>query len=175
MQQVNHVTVVPRISPGQLDLQTACDDEFAPEGMRMHLERGYKLMIKSKPVLMASIEPYQSSRPITIFYALRAAVLHLSAIATWRNRRRTAALGAGYFLAWSLHLLLFTCFALLLALIVHPPARTFLFPALPKLVGPLPYADSEKVIDRIAPTAAAATDKIAGRLTYLLLSLESHS
>jgi hypothetical protein len=170
-QQVSHVKVVAAIPPGHLDFQTAADDEFAPEGLRTNLERAYKAIMKSKPVLKSAVEPYRVSRPVAIVYGLRAAGRHVATLAHWHHRRRTACFAAGYFFAWYFHILMFSFVAMVMALIVHPPARTLLFPSEPIPIGPHPYADSEKILDRIAPTAATVTDKVAGNLSMLICTI----
>jgi hypothetical protein len=153
--------IAPRVAPGELDLQTAGDDEFAPEGLRANLEKAYKLLVKAKPVVVEAASPYRTSRPVEIVFGVRAALRHLGTIAGWHDRRRSAYFAAAYFAAWSLHLLLFASVGLLVALIVHPPARRMLFPPLRTVAGPMPYPDSQKVVDKIAPTATTLTDKAA--------------
>jgi hypothetical protein len=150
------------VPTGHLDLQTAGDDEFSPEGLRSNLERAYKVLVKSKPVFISAVEPYRVSRPSAIFFGMRAAAHHVAALATWRDRRRTAWFAAGYFAAWYFHLLLFAVLAVLIVLIVHPPARVLLFPHAPELVGPQPYLDSDKIVDKLAPVSILVTNQVAG-------------
>lgn len=107
--QVFHVKEIPHAPPGGLDLNVSKDEEFSSDKLRANLERLY----------------------MTVAIGMLGAVTHVARLRSWRETRRTAAFCAAYFTAWMLNLLAPLFFSTILALIVYPPSRSFLFPPAP--------------------------------------------
>ena len=107
--QVYHLKATNYPVPGGLDLNTADDEEFSPDKLRANLERLYT----------------------TVGIGVLAAVKHIARLRSWREARRTSAFATAYFIAWLLDIITPMFLATLIALIVHPPAREFLFPPAP--------------------------------------------
>ena len=67
----------------------------------------------------------------TVGVGVLAAVKHVARLRSWRERRRTTAFAAAYFVAWLLDFIVPMLLAVMVALIVYPPARDYLFPPAP--------------------------------------------
>ena len=107
--QMYHVKEVTTPVPGNLDLYIADEDEFSPDKLRSTIERLY----------------------MTVGIGLMSVGKHVARLRSWSEKRRTAAFCSAYFLAWALDLLVPVSVALVVTLIVYPPARTTLFPPAP--------------------------------------------
>ncbi|KAK1833451.1 hypothetical protein QBC39DRAFT_380633 [Podospora conica] len=107
--QVYHLKATPYPVPGGLDLNVADEEEFSPDKLRANLERLYT----------------------TVGVSVLAAVKHVARLRSWRERRRTSAFAAAYFVAWLLDFIVPMLLAVVIALIVYPPSRDFLFPPAP--------------------------------------------
>ena len=95
--------------PGNLDLNIADEEEFSPDKLRATMERLY----------------------MTVGIGLMGVVKHIARLRSWNESRRTAAFAVAYLVAWIFDLLVPLFSATLLALIVYPPSRDFLFPPAP--------------------------------------------
>lgn len=95
--------------PGGLDLNIADDEEFSPDKLRANLERLY----------------------MTIGVGVLAAVKHVARLRSWRETRRTAWFAGVYFIAWLFDFIMPLVLSVLIALILYPPSRGFLFPPAP--------------------------------------------
>ncbi|KAK1757043.1 hypothetical protein QBC47DRAFT_443784 [Echria macrotheca] len=101
--------------PGGLDLNVADEEEFSPDKLRANIERFY----------------------MTVGVGILAAIKHIARLRSWRETRRTSICAAAYFTAWLFDFIVPLLTAVLIALIVYPPAREFLFPPAPvALVDP---------------------------------------
>ncbi|EIN07549.1 hypothetical protein PUNSTDRAFT_45120 [Punctularia strigosozonata HHB-11173 SS5] len=95
--------------PSDLDLNYAEDEEFSPEKLRATFERFYMIVI----------------------VGFAAIAKHVARLRSWNERNRTIAWLVGYYVAWSLNLLMPVTFTLILVLVAFPPSRSFLFPPAP--------------------------------------------
>lgn len=68
---------------------------------------------------------------MTIGVGVLAAVKHVARLRSWRETRRTSCFAAAYFVAWLLDFIMPLMLGTLIALIVYPPSREFLFPPAP--------------------------------------------
>lgn len=68
---------------------------------------------------------------MTVIISLLGVYNHIARLRSWRERKRTAAFAAAYFIAWAFDFVVPLLSGTLLALIVYPPSRTFLFPPAP--------------------------------------------
>ncbi|KAH9949403.1 hypothetical protein B0H21DRAFT_804474 [Amylocystis lapponica] len=107
--QLYHVKAIPEPPKGQLDLESAQDEEFSPDKLRSNLERLY----------------------MTVIVGLASFAKHIARLRSWNESRRTAAFCIAYFLAWYSNTLGALFSITLLALILHPPSRSYLFPPAP--------------------------------------------
>ncbi|KAK3314334.1 hypothetical protein B0H66DRAFT_568264 [Apodospora peruviana] len=107
--QIYHLKAITYPVPGGLDLNIADEDEFSPDKMRANIERLY----------------------MTVGVGLLAFVKHIARLRSWRETRRTASFAAAYFVAWLFDFIVPLLMAVLIALIVYPPSRQFLFPPAP--------------------------------------------
>ncbi|KAF2226447.1 hypothetical protein BDZ85DRAFT_229809 [Elsinoe ampelina] len=107
--QMYHVKEYPHPVPGNLDLNIADDEEFSPDKLRAQLERLY----------------------MTVIIGLMGFGKQIVRLRSWRERRRTAAFCAAYFLAWAFDFIVPLFTTTLVALIVYPPSRDLLFPPAP--------------------------------------------
>lgn len=107
--QIYHLKATPYAVPGGLDLNIADEEEFSPDKMRANIERLY----------------------MTIGVGMLATVKHIARLRSWRERRRTACFATAYFVAWLFDFIMPTVLAVVIALIVYPPARELLFPPAP--------------------------------------------
>ncbi|KAK6812134.1 hypothetical protein RU639_012080 [Aspergillus parasiticus] len=107
--QIYYVKAVPDAPLQRLDLNRAEDEHFSPDKLRATLERFYT----------------------TIVVSLTALYKHIVRLRSWREPRRTGLFCGVYFLAWLLNFLVPTIFCFLIALVVYPPCRTWLFPPAP--------------------------------------------
>lgn len=107
--QMYHVKEYPYPVPGGLDLNVAAEEEFSPDKLRCNVERLY----------------------MTVIVGLIAFAKHIVRLRSWRETRRTAWFCTAYYTAWFFDVLTPLCCATILALIVYPPSREFLFPPAP--------------------------------------------
>lgn len=107
--QMYHVKAIDTPPPGGLDLNISDEEEFSPDKLRGNLERLY----------------------ITVIVGLMSCVKHIARLRSWGESRRTAAFCAAYYIAWFFNCLIPLFASTLIALIVYPPSRTFLFPPAP--------------------------------------------
>ena len=68
---------------------------------------------------------------MTVGIGLMGVVKHIARLRSWNESRRTAAFAVAYLVAWIFDLLVPLFSATLLALIVYPPSRDFMFPPAP--------------------------------------------
>ncbi|CAI7664546.1 unnamed protein product [Penicillium glandicola] len=107
--QVYRVKAIPDAPVQKLDLTRKDDDEFSPDKLRATLERFY----------------------ITVIVGLTSCIKHIARLRSWKEPRRTAAFCTVYVLSWLLDLLVPTMLASLIALVIYPPCRSFMFPPAP--------------------------------------------
>ncbi|KAK4442416.1 hypothetical protein QBC34DRAFT_454864 [Podospora aff. communis PSN243] len=107
--QIYHLKAVQYPVPGGLDLNIADEDEFSPDKLRANLERLY----------------------MTIGVGILAAVKHIARLRSWRETKRTSWFAAAYFVAWLFDFIVPLLLSVLVALIVYPKSREFLFPPAP--------------------------------------------
>ncbi|KAJ5723438.1 hypothetical protein N7488_001473 [Penicillium malachiteum] len=107
--QVYNVKATPTAPLQNLDLTRSEDDEFSPDKLRATLERFYT----------------------TVVIGLTGFIKHVARLRSWKEPRRTAIFCTAYVLAWLLDSLMPAFFATLLAIILIPPSRSFLFPPAP--------------------------------------------
>lgn len=104
-----HVKALSEPPLAGLDLNIADEEEFSPDKLRANIERLY----------------------MTVVIGMMGLWKHIARLRSWRERNRTLAFGAVYFLAWALDFLVPTIVAFLMILIVYPPARNYCFPPAP--------------------------------------------
>ena len=104
-----HVKALPEPPLGGLDLNIADEEEFSPDKLRANIERLY----------------------MTVIVGLVGFWKHVARLRSWRERNRTIAFAAVYFVAWAVDFLIPTIFSFLIILIVYPPSRTYCFPPAP--------------------------------------------
>ena len=109
LQQIYHLKAVQYPVPGGLDLNIADEEEFSPDKLRANLERLY----------------------MTVGVGVLAGVKHIARLRSWRETRRTSCFAAAYFVAWLFDFIMPLLLSVLIALIVYPPSRGFLFPPAP--------------------------------------------
>ncbi|KAF2457883.1 hypothetical protein BDY21DRAFT_343049 [Lineolata rhizophorae] len=107
--QTYHLKEIEQPPQGGLDLNIADEEEFSPDKLRSNLERFY----------------------MTLVIGLMAFGKQIVRLRSWRETRRTAAFCAAYFIAWLFDFLTPLFSLSLIALIVYPPSRSFLFPPAP--------------------------------------------
>ncbi|GAA95722.1 hypothetical protein E5Q_02379 [Mixia osmundae IAM 14324] len=107
--QMYHVKALEAPPMQGLDLNIADEEEFSPDKLRATIERLY----------------------MTVIVGMTAFAKQIARLRSWQEPRRTTAFAVAYTFAWIFGKLgpLFVC--LLLLLIVHPPARVYLFPPAP--------------------------------------------
>ncbi|KAL4929715.1 uncharacterized protein BDV17DRAFT_260806 [Aspergillus undulatus] len=110
--QVSHVQAIPKSNVQALDLNRAPAEQFPAAKLQKTIERFYVSVVVKCGLLLN----------------------HVNQLRSWREPRRTGAFGAVYLIAWLCDLLIPTITASFMAMIFVPPARTFLFPPLPKTV-----------------------------------------
>jgi hypothetical protein len=104
-----HVKTIHTDPPGGLDLNISREEEFSPDKLRSNLERLY----------------------MTVIIGLMGFGKHIARLRSWGETRRTSCFCAAYFTAWFFDLITPMMISLILALVVYPPSRTFLFPPAP--------------------------------------------
>ncbi|KAI0397905.1 hypothetical protein F5Y17DRAFT_412697 [Xylariaceae sp. FL0594] len=114
--QMYHVKEVTSTVPGDLDLNVADEEEFAPDKLRATVERLY----------------------MSVIIKLLAAVKHVARLRSWRETRRTACFCLAYFVAWFFDLITPLIFTTLITLILYPKSRGVLFPP-----APIPLVNSK--------------------------------
>ncbi|KAF7590117.1 hypothetical protein BBP40_003230 [Aspergillus hancockii] len=107
--QLYYVKAVPDAPLQKLDLIRAEDEHFSPDKLRATLERFYT----------------------TIVVSLAAFYKHIARLRSWREPRRTGVFCGVYVLAWLLDFLVPTIFCVVIALVIYPPSRRWLFPPAP--------------------------------------------
>ncbi|RDW91030.1 hypothetical protein BP5796_02195 [Coleophoma crateriformis] len=107
--QMYHIKALPEAPLGGLDLNIADEEEFSPDKLRSNIERLY----------------------MTVIVSVVGLGKHIARLRSWRERNRTMAFAAVYFVSWALDFLIPTVIAFLMVLIVHPPARSYCFPPAP--------------------------------------------
>ncbi|PBP28867.1 hypothetical protein BUE80_DR000130 [Diplocarpon rosae] len=107
--QMYHVKAVSEPPLGGLDLNIAEEEEFSPDKLRANIERLY----------------------MTVGVGMVGLWKHIARLRSWRERSRTTAFAAVYFGAWTIDFLVPTIIAILIVLIVYPPARNHCFPPAP--------------------------------------------
>ncbi|ORY61026.1 uncharacterized protein BCR38DRAFT_526516 [Pseudomassariella vexata] len=107
--QMYHVREVSHVVPGNLDLNIAYEEEFSPDKLRATIERLY----------------------MTVVIGLISVVKHLARLRSWRETRRTTAFCTAYFVAWTFDFITPLLAATVIALIIYPPVRAYLFPPAP--------------------------------------------
>ncbi|CAG8019165.1 unnamed protein product [Penicillium olsonii] len=110
--QIYHVKAV-QDAKEKIDLNRTENEQFPPEKLRMTLERFYTSVVVG----------------VTEFFR------HITRLRSWKEPVRTTAFCGGYFLAWAVDLLVPTILGLIVALIMVPPVRAWLFPARVKTEG----------------------------------------
>ncbi|KZT63651.1 hypothetical protein DAEQUDRAFT_733590 [Daedalea quercina L-15889] len=107
--QIQHVKTIPEPPPGHLDLEISENEEFSPDKLRSHLERLY----------------------MNVILGIAAYGKHVARIRSWNEARRTAGFCIAYYIAWWSNLLGALACTTIIVLILHPPARKWLFPPAP--------------------------------------------
>ncbi|KAF2115696.1 hypothetical protein BDV96DRAFT_54618 [Lophiotrema nucula] len=107
--QMYHVKEIPHPPPGGLDLNIADEEEFSPDKLRSNIERLY----------------------MTMGIGMLGFGKQIVRLRSWRETRRTAWFCTAYFVAWMFDLIMPLISATIIALIVYPPSRSFLFPPAP--------------------------------------------
>ncbi|KAJ9490942.1 hypothetical protein VN97_g2312 [Penicillium thymicola] len=111
--QIYHVKAVHDTAALNLDLNRTENEQFPPEKLRMTLERFYISVVVG----------------VTEFFR------HITRLRSWKEPARTTIFCAGYFVAWAMDLLVPTILGIVVALIMVPPVRVFLFPGLANTDG----------------------------------------
>ena len=101
--------LTPCVQLADLDLEIAKQEVFTPDKFRTHLERFY----------------------MTVAVGMFGLWKHVARLRSWRERNRTTAFFVAYTAAWFLGCLIPSFGIVLVVLILHPPARDFLFPHAP--------------------------------------------
>ena len=104
-----HVKALPEPPLGGLDLNIADEEEFSPDKLRGNIERLY----------------------MTVIVGLVGFWKHIARLRSWRERNRTIAFAAVYFIAWAIDYLVPVLIAFVMVLMVYPPARGYCFPPAP--------------------------------------------
>ncbi|KAH7034560.1 uncharacterized protein B0I36DRAFT_360073 [Microdochium trichocladiopsis] len=115
--QIFHVKATTRpLLPGDVDFDTAADEDFTAKKVRAHLERLY----------------------IGVIIDMLAFAQHIARLRSWREPRRTGIFFFMYFASWAFGLLLPATFAFLAGLVLYPPLRRVMFPSAPlSMVDPI--------------------------------------
>ncbi|KAG5923106.1 hypothetical protein E4U42_005053 [Claviceps africana] len=92
-----------------MDMDMGAVDDLFPERLRAHVERLY----------------------MTVLVGLYAAYKHVVRLRSWREKQRTLVFLVGYAVAWQAGFLMAAGTALVMVLVVCPPARTWCFPPAP--------------------------------------------
>jgi hypothetical protein len=104
-----HVKALPKPPLGGLDLNIADEEEFSPDKLRANIERLY----------------------MTVIIGVIGLWKHVARLRSWRERNRTLAFGAAYFVPLAVDVLVPVIVAFCMILIVYPPARSYCFPPAP--------------------------------------------
>lgn len=107
--QMYHIKAIDYPPPGGLDLNISDEEEFSPDKLRSNIERLY----------------------MTVIIGLINTTKHIARLRSWNEYRRTSAFLAAYYIAWFLNILSPLFLSTLIALIIYPPSRAFLFPPAP--------------------------------------------
>ncbi|KAL3428452.1 hypothetical protein PVAG01_01960 [Phlyctema vagabunda] len=107
--QMYHVKALSEPPLMGLDLNIADEEEFSPDKLRANFERLY----------------------MTVIIGVVGFGKHIARLRSWRERNRTVAFAAVYFVAWAIDFLIPTIITFLMVLIVYPPARSYCFPPAP--------------------------------------------
>ncbi|KAI9781010.1 MAG: hypothetical protein M1816_002607 [Peltula sp. TS41687] len=119
--QMYHVKAIHYPPPGGLDLNISDEEEFSPDKLRGNIERLSLALF----TLQNTLRVYDRGMNID------ARVLFLRYEFYSHTKRKTAHIKQVYYIAWFLNLLGPLFFSTLIALIVYPPSRSYLFPHAP--------------------------------------------
>ncbi|KAG9244413.1 hypothetical protein BJ878DRAFT_506437 [Calycina marina] len=107
--QIYHVKSLETPPLMGLDLNISDEEEFSPDKLRANIERLY----------------------MTVAIGMTGFYKHIVRLRSWRERNRTIAFAAVYFVAWAIDFLVPTIIVFTMVLITHPPSRNYCFPPAP--------------------------------------------
>ncbi|EKD19807.1 uncharacterized protein L3040_001848 [Drepanopeziza brunnea f. sp. 'multigermtubi'] len=107
--QMYHVKAMAEPPLGGLDLNIADEEDFSPDKLRANFERLY----------------------MTVGLGVVGFWKHIARLRSWRERNRTLAFAAVYFVAWAIDFLVPVMIAFLIILVVSPASRDYCFPPAP--------------------------------------------